>query len=30
LTEWAMILLAGLLGLFGVSRLGLLPAARKR
>lgn len=29
LTEWAMILLAGLLGLFGASRLGLLPAARK-
>lgn len=29
LTEWAMIFLAGLLGLFGASRLGLLPAARK-
>ena len=29
LTEWAMICLAGLLGLFGASRLGLLPAARK-
>lgn len=29
LTEWAMIFLAGLLGLFGAARLGLLPAARK-
>jgi|GEM_PF-2537880 len=29
LTEWAMIFLAGLLGLFGASRLALQPAARK-
>jgi len=29
LTEWAMILLTGLLALFGAARLGFLPAARK-
>jgi len=29
LTEWAMIFLAGLLGLFGAARLGLLPAVRR-
>lgn len=29
LTEWAMILLTGLLALFGAARLGLLPVARK-
>lgn len=29
LTEWAMLLLTGLLALFGAARLGLLPAARK-
>lgn len=29
LTEWTMILLTGLLALFGAARLGFLPAARK-
>ncbi|WP_233190228.1 MULTISPECIES: IPTL-CTERM sorting domain-containing protein [unclassified Brevundimonas] len=29
LTEWAMILLTGLLALFGAARLGFLPAPRK-
>jgi len=29
LSEWAMILLTGLLALFGAARLGLLPAGRK-